>query len=131
VRASICAAANFSCRISGTMADVLTISVSDGRHAGHRVMRMQGPLSLETVPAFLKEIRAEKSPVVILDFTNVSLIDSAGVGALIQTHVAFAKSQRTMALAAVNARNMAVFEITRVAKALRIFASVQDAETVT
>jgi hypothetical protein len=42
--------------------------------------------------------------------------------------VGLAKSQRRLILTHVNQRNMAVFEITRVAKALHIFPSVPEAE---
>jgi anti-sigma B factor antagonist len=110
------------------MADLLKIAGQVGRQPAHRILRLAGPLSLETVPSFLKMVRAESAPVVILDMSEVGIVDSAGVGALIQTHVGYAKAQRRLVLTHVNSRNMAVFEITRVSKAFHIFPSVQEAE---
>jgi anti-anti-sigma factor len=110
------------------MAESLKIAAQAGRQAAHRILRIEGSLTLETVPSFLKTVRAETAPVVILDLSEVPIVDSAGVGALIQTHVGLAKSQRRLVLTHVNQRNMAVFEITRVAKALHIFPSVPEAE---
>lgn len=106
----------------------LTITTQTGTRPGQQIMRLDGPLTLETVPSFLKTVRADSSPTLILDLTHVDIIDSAGVGALIQTHVAFSKAQRKLILTNVNSRNMAVFEITRVAKAFYIYNSVPEAE---
>ncbi len=99
-----------------------------GGRDGQRVLRMNGSLALDTVPEFLKMVRAEAAPVVILDFSAVSYIDSAGVGSLVQTFAAFKKSGRRLALSAVNDRVRAVLEITRVQALFPSFPSVAEAE---
>lgn len=99
-----------------------------GGHGGQRVLRMTGSLALDTVPAFLKMVRAESEPVVILDFSGVSYIDSAGVGSLVQTFAAFKKANRRLALSGVNERVRAVLEITRVQTLFPSFPTVAEAE---
>ena len=110
------------------MAMELQIETRAGGKSGQRVMRMVGKLGLETVPMFLDSMRAQTDPVVILDFHDVSYIDSAGVGSLVQTLAAFRKAQRRLALTGVNERVQKVLEITRVQALLPSYATVADAE---
>jgi len=52
-----------------------------GSRAGIRVLRLVGPLTLLNVFGFQSQVRADDSHALILDFTNVPLVDSAGIGA--------------------------------------------------
>jgi anti-sigma B factor antagonist len=106
----------------------LQLEAAAGGRDGQRVIRMTGSLALDTVPEFLKVIRAESAPVMILDFSSVSYIDSAGVGSLVQTFAAFKKTNRRMALTGVNERVRAVLEITRVQSLFPSFPTVAEAE---
>lgn len=106
----------------------LKIESENGARHGRRILRLTGRVSIETVPEFLQALRAEKSTVVILDCGELSYIDSAGVGALIQMHVAFQKSGQLLALAAVGPRVGAVLEVARVKGIFRTFPSVDAAE---
>lgn len=108
--------------------DMLNIAVKDGKHPGQRVVCLRGNLSLQTVPSFLKIVREENAPAIIVDFTDVNILDSAGVGALIQTHVACTRTQRRMALTGLSQRIESVLEVTRVRNLFPIFDSVADAE---
>ncbi len=110
------------------MAGQLRIDLDSGARHGRRILHLAGRVSIETVPEFLQALRAEKSSVVILDLGPLSYIDSAGVGALIQMHVAFQKSGQLLALAAVGPRVAAVLEIARVKSIFRTFPSVEAAE---
>ena len=112
------------------MADNLRIDIQSGERHGRRIVRLVGRLNIETVPEFLKVMRADQSPVVIADFSGVSYIDSAAVGALIQTHVAFQKNGQLLALAGVSSRVEAVLDITHVKKIFRTFPNVAAAEEV-
>jgi anti-sigma B factor antagonist len=111
------------------MPDNLKIDILDGKHPGQRVVRLAGNLSLQTVPSFLKVVREENAPAIIVDFSNVSILDSAGVGALIQTHVACARTQRRLALAGLSQRIEAVLEVTRVRNLFPVYSSTAEAES--
>ncbi len=110
------------------MVDLLKIDSERGARHGRRILRLSGRVSLETVPDFLRALRADLPSVVILDFSGVTSIDSAGVGALIQLHVAFQKKGQILALAAIGPRVEAVLDVAHVKKVFRTFASVQGAE---
>ena len=103
------------------------VSESTERH-GRRILRVTGRVTLETVPDFLKALRAETASVVILDLGGVPYMDSAGVGALVQMHVAYQKNGQTLAMAAINTRVDAVLDIARVKKVLKSFPDVETAE---
>ncbi|MBI3661750.1 MAG: STAS domain-containing protein [Acidobacteria bacterium] len=110
------------------MADSLEIQKLDGTRAGQRVLRLIGALSLQTVPDFLKVVRAETALVLILDFTGVIIVDSAGVGALLQTAASMNKTQRRLGLACLGQRTLAVLEITRVLSLFQVFPTLAEAE---
>ena len=110
------------------MADTLEIQKQDGARKGQRVLRLIGPLSLQTVPDFLKVVRAEDSPVLIVEFTGVTFVDSAGVGALLQTMASMNKTNRRLGLASVGQRTLAVLEITRVLGLFQVFPTLSEAE---
>ncbi len=110
------------------MADTLEIQKAEGARDGHRVLRLMGALSLQTVPDFLKVVRAETSPVLIIEFSGVTFVDSAGVGALLQTMASMNKANRKLGLAAVGQRTLAVLEITRVITLFQVFPTLAEAE---
>lgn len=104
------------------------LEARDGSRPGQRVLTPGGPLDMACVPDFLRAVREEPAPVVILDFSKVSYVDSSGVGALLQLLAGLQRTKRKMALASVSPRVMAVLEMTRVKKLFTIFASVAEAE---
>lgn len=110
------------------MSDTLEIQKLDGTRAGQRVLRLIGALSLQTVPDFLKVVRAETAPAVIVEFSGVIIVDSAGVGALLQTMASMNKAQRKLGLAALSQRTIAVLEITRVIGLFKVFPTLAEAE---
>lgn len=100
-----------------------------GARPGQRVVRLAGRVELDTVPEFLRALRAEQAPAVILDLSDVSYLDSSGVGALIQTYSSLRKAERRLALVAPSDRVQAVLEVTRVHKLFQIYPTVAEAET--
>ncbi len=110
------------------MASPLQIAARAGARAGQRVLRVEGRLGMDSVPEFLKAIRAEKEAAIILEMGGVPSIDSAGVGALVQTFTAFQKSGRKLALVQVGEGVASVLEVTKVLSLFPRFASVAEAE---
>jgi len=110
------------------MADKLEIRKLEGAHPGQRVLRLIGALSLQTVPDFLKVVRAETAPVLIVEFTDIIIVDSAGVGSLLQTMASMNKTNRKLGLAGLGQRTLAVLEITRVIGLFNVFPTVAEAE---
>ncbi|HEX2776301.1 MAG TPA: STAS domain-containing protein [Candidatus Acidoferrales bacterium] len=106
----------------------LQIVVSPGNRDGQKIMRMKGPLNLHTVFGFQAAVRAENSPGVILDFTGVPFIDSAGLGALVGAYVAAQKVQRKLVVAGLGTQVKALIEMTKVSQLIKAYDTVAEAE---
>jgi anti-sigma B factor antagonist len=99
-----------------------------GSREGIRILRLTGPLTLQNVFSFQSEVRADSSRALILDFTNVPLADSAGIGALVGAYVTRQKDGRSLGLVGVNQRIHDALEVTRVENFFRFFGTVAEAE---
>ena len=58
----------------------LQITAGPGTREGTRILRLIGPLSMQTTFEFQKAVRAESSPLLIVDLGGVPYMDSAGLG---------------------------------------------------
>jgi STAS domain len=73
-------------------------------------------------------VRTNTSERLILDFSNVPYVDSAGIGALVGAHVTHDKQGRSLALVGVNSRVRAVLGVTQVEHLFHFFENVQEAQ---
>jgi anti-sigma B factor antagonist len=99
-----------------------------GSAEGTRILRLAGPLVLPNLSSFMTNLREDNSRALILDFTAVPFVDSAGIGALVGAFVRRQKDGRTLALVGVNQRVHNALEMTRVESLFRFYESVADAE---
>ena len=99
-----------------------------GSRAGIRVLRLAGPLTLFTVFGFQSKVRADESQALILDFTSVPLMDSAGIGALVGAYVSRQRAGRILRLVGVNQRIHQALEVTRVESFFHFYGTVLEAE---
>ena len=95
---------------------------------GSRVMRLSGPLLISNLFDFQNRVRTNTSERLILDFSNVPYVDSAGIGALVGAHVTHDKQGRSLALVGVNSRVRAVLGVTHVEHLFHFFENVQEAQ---
>jgi anti-sigma B factor antagonist len=110
-------------------AEKLTITGVEGAHEGERIFQLNGPLTITTLFGFRDVIRAEKTArTVILDFSQVPYVDSAGVGAIVNAHVSRLNSGRSLVLVAVQDRIRTLMKVTRVDEVLTIYPTLQDAQ---
>lgn len=84
-----------------------------GIHNGTHTLRLVGPLTISTLYEFQNIVRTSAGSMV-LDFTQVPYIDSAGVGALVGAYVRYNKDGYTLTLAGVNERVRNILKGTRV-----------------
>jgi anti-sigma B factor antagonist len=106
----------------------LHIEEANGSREGIRILRLAGPLVLANLFGFQAKVRADDSRALILDFTGVPLMDSAGIGALVGAYVNRQKDGRSLALVGVNQRIHQALEMTRIESLFRFYDSVGDAE---
>jgi anti-sigma B factor antagonist len=93
----------------------LTIDDTAGSQDGERILRLHGPLLLSNLFEFQTKARADTSHNLILDFTNVPYIDSAGIGALVGAHVSRQNGAgRKLTLVGVNQRVRQALQVTHV-----------------
>jgi len=86
--------------------------------------------ALETgATSLMKEVGDAKT--VILDFTQVPYVDSAGVGAIVNAHVSCVNSGRRLLLVAVPDRIRTLMRVTRVEQILSFFPTVEEAQAST
>ncbi len=108
----------------------LTIDDLDGLKPGNRILRLKGPIVLGTLFQFQSVIRAKDAKTLIMDFTSVPYIDSAGIGALVGAYVTHNKDGRSLALVGVSDRINAALQVTRVQQFFHFFDTVDQAEKV-
>ena len=106
----------------------LTIEDLDGSRPGQRVLRLKGPVVLSTLFHFQSTLRAKDAPALLIDFTGVPYIDSAGIGALVSAYVTHNKDGRSLALVGINDRVRNALIVTRVESFFRFFPTLEEAE---
>jgi len=91
------------------------LSIEDlGLQNGVRVLRLSGPLTIGTLFQFQDMVRSDSTASLVLDFTRVPYVDSAGVGALVGAYVRHQKAGHSVTLAGVNERVRNTLKITQV-----------------
>jgi anti-sigma B factor antagonist len=79
-----------------------------------RVLKLSGPLTIATLYEFQNLVRSNVGMGLVLDFTSVTYVDSAGVGALVGAYVRHQKEGHSLTLAGVNDRVRNTLKITQV-----------------
>ncbi len=104
---------------------VTTVGVRDGQ----KILALDGPLTIHTIFNFQTAVREQSTAAVIIDFSGVPFMDSAGLGALVGARVTLQKANRQLALAALNAQVKALLDVSKVTQFFRVFSTVKEAET--
>ena len=105
----------------------LSLTRSESTPAGPLVLHLHGPLVMATTADFQSGLRAETAQVLVLDFTNVPFVDSAGLGALISIFLHYKTGGRKLALAGLNEKCRALLKMSNVENLFPTFATVEAA----
>jgi anti-sigma B factor antagonist len=111
--------------------DFLRMEDRPGAQPGQRVLSLEGALVLTTMFEFQSTVRADTSQTLIIDFSKVPYVDSAGIGALVGAYVTRQHGGRRLALVGVCERVRNALQVTRVEQFFRFFDSLSAAEEVT
>jgi len=106
----------------------LTYSFVPGQNEGRTVLKLVGPLTLSTIFGFQDEFRAATPQVMIVDMSETTYMDSAGLGLIMNYYVSAMDHGRKLLLAGVNERVVELFKMTRVQGVLTSFPTVESAE---
>ena len=91
------------------------------------VIRLIGKLSFENAPRFVTTLRPEPAARLILDMSELSFLDSTGVGALAALLVSRRNQGKTLDLAALTVQGAAVLQVTGLLKLFQVYPSVEQA----
>lgn len=100
-----------------------------GVQNGPHILRLSGPVILTTLAEFQPKVLADQSHNLILDFTGVPYVDSAGIGALVRVYVRHQRDENGLSLVGVNDRVRAALEIAHVGQFFRFFDTLEIAQT--
>ncbi|HEX4077159.1 MAG TPA: STAS domain-containing protein [Candidatus Acidoferrales bacterium] len=107
----------------------MDIVTTVGTREGQKVLALKGPLTIHTIFNFQTAVREESGSALIIDFSNVPFMDSAGLGALVGARVALQKANRPLAIAGLNTQVKALLDMSKVSPFFRIFATVEEAQS--
>ncbi|MGA8492144.1 MAG: STAS domain-containing protein [Terriglobales bacterium] len=102
-----------------------------GSKDGQRILLLNGPLVMATLFDFQAKVRADNSRALIIDFSKVPYVDSAGIGALVGAYVTHQKDGRRLVLVGVSDRVHHALEVTRVEHFFRFCNTLPEAESET
>jgi anti-sigma B factor antagonist len=105
----------------------LLIEVSDSA-SGARVLTLSGALTLQTLFEFQAVVSAEVGKSLILDFTAVPYMDSAGLGYVLKAYGSWQRLQRGFAITGINGKIKTLLTVTGVNSILPCFESMAAAE---
>jgi anti-sigma B factor antagonist len=108
--------------------DTLQIVISAGSREGQKILTLKGSLNIQTIFDFQKVTREETAGKLIVDFSGVPYVDSAGLGALVGAYVAAQRTQRKLAVAGMNTQVKALIDMTHVGTLIKSYATVREAE---
>lgn len=106
----------------------LRIADRPGSQPGQRILILEGALVMTTMFEFQATVRSDTSRALIIDFTNVPYVDSAGIGALVGAYVTRQHSGRILALVGVSDRVHNALKVTRVEQFFNFYDSLSAAE---
>ena len=101
--------------------------LAGGENEPH-ILRLHGPLILSTLFDFQSKVRAGRSHHLILDFTDVPYVDSAGIGALVAAYVRHHRDDHGLSLVGVSERVQAALKLAHIEQFFRFFDSVSQAQ---
>ena len=94
----------------------------------NEVVTLRGPLTGVNGEVFRNAMRRQDAcRTLILDFSEVPYVDSAGLGLLVSAYVSRQKAGRRTVLSGINTKVQKLFEITRVSDLFLIFSSPEEA----
>ena len=96
--------------------------------SGAKILKLTGPLTIQTLFDFQSVVRAEASKPIILDISQVAYMDSAGLGCVVSAFTTCQRSHRAFAITGITDRIKSLFAVTRVDGLLPCFESLEAAE---
>jgi anti-anti-sigma factor len=108
--------------------ETFTFEVLPGSNESTRIVRLTGPLLLQSIFELQDELAKEHPPLTIFDLSGVPYMDSAGMGVITNCYVSAANRGKKVIVAGTTPRVLDLFKITRVDTIIPMAATVEEAE---
>ena len=95
---------------------------------GARILKLDGPLTLQSLFEFQDAVRADATKPLILDFSKVLYMDSAGLGSVVGAFTSCKSRNRSFAITGMNDRIKTLFTVTHVDGFMPCFDTLEAAE---
>jgi anti-sigma B factor antagonist len=99
-----------------------------GVQTGQRILRLTGPIIINNLFDLQARMRANKTQTLILDFSGVPYVDSAGIGTLVGAYVTHQREGRKLFLVGVSERIHNALKVTRVEQFFSFFPTLGEAQ---
>jgi anti-sigma B factor antagonist len=99
-----------------------------GVKTGQRILRLTGPIIINNLFDLQARMRANKTRTLILDFSGVPYVDSAGIGTLVGAYVTHQRDGRQLFLVSVSERVLNALKVTRVEQFFSFFPTLGEAQ---
>jgi anti-anti-sigma factor len=96
--------------------------------SGATILKLIGPLTIQTLFDFQHAVREETTKPIILDLSGVAYMDSAGLGCVVSAFTSCQRTHRAFAITGIGDRIQTLFAVTHVDGLLPCFASLEAAE---
>jgi anti-sigma B factor antagonist len=106
----------------------VNVAVRNGSQPHVTILQISGPLTIRNFFEFQDLTRSEKASVLIVDLSEVPLIDSAALGCLLGLHLSCTKNHRKYGIAGANERLKTMFIVCGIEGVLALFPGVAEAE---
>lgn len=107
--------------------DKLVVESSPGS-SGESIVKLTGPLVLNTLFGFQDTMQQQTAPVTLIDLNGVPYVDSAGLGSLVKFFVSYKRHSRKLILIAPSEQVQSLMAMTRVETLFEIYPTMADAE---
>jgi len=96
--------------------------------AGARILKLSGPLTIQTLFDFQQIVREETTKPIILDISGVAYMDSAGLGCVVSAYTSCQRNARAFGITGIGERIKTLFAVTHVDGLLPCFDTLESAQ---
>jgi anti-anti-sigma factor len=96
--------------------------------SGARILKLSGPLTIQTLFDFQQIVREETTKPIIVDISQVAYMDSAGLGCVVSAYTSCQRNQRSFGITGIADRIKTLFAVTHVDGLLPCYDSLEAAE---
>jgi anti-anti-sigma factor len=115
-------------RMRGMPPETFHVVSQPSTRAGQQILQLKGAFTSSASAVFVEAVALADAPRLILDLTEVPMVDSMAVGALVRAFVSCHKSGRKLALVGLNHRVHNVLHLTGIAPLFDTYATIAEAE---